>query len=486
MYIKNILKKENFYIDTKATIKQTLNKMNINRDGFIVFVDNSKVKGILTERDIIKIVLEKGLDRKENAFKYATKDIITYNQKRTCEYVLFSMIEHNIRRVVVVDDEDNFIGVTSHEYLINYINKDRYKIKLKICDIEDLHKIISLEKDYNVLEAFKIMKQNNIGSIVVTDKKSPVGIITERDFIKILNSDTSLNTTIKVVMSSPLIYIDSKESIENAINMLNKYHIQRLVVKDKNDYKIISIRDITRFLKGNYALLVEKQLRHSKDILDSIDEMVIETILLENEYIVEWCNKRAIELFGYGILDKKITNIISNDVWEKILNSKKDKFNLEFETQNKIFKLSITKIVEDNYKKIRLVFSDITEVKQILEDLYQNEKLSSINSLLGNIAHHWRQPLSVIASLASGIILKKEYNILDDKYLINSCEEINSNAQYLSNIINDFSRFLKKNDGFLNFNLIDLLNEVKDIFKPILNQNNVVFIEDIKNNHKRR
>ena len=458
MYIKDILKKENFYIDTNASIKQTLNKMHQNKDGFIVFTEKNKVKGILTERDIIKIVLEKGLDKYDNAYKYATKDIITYNQNRTCEYVLFSMVEHNIRRVVVVDDDSNFVGVTSHEYLINHINKDRYKIKLKINDMEDLHSIISLEKDYNVLEAFKIMKQNNIGSIVVTDKKTPVGIITERDFIKILNDDIGLNTTLETVMSKPLIYIDADDSIENAINMLNKYHIQRLVVKDKNNYKIVSIRDITRFLKGNYALLIEKQLRHSKDILNSIDEMVIETIFLENDYIIEWCNKKAIELFGYSILDKKITNIISGDIWEKIQTNKKNKFNLEYETQNKIFKLSITKINEDNYKKIRFVFSDITEIKQMLEDLYQNEKLTSINNLLGNIAHHWRQPLSIISSLASGIILKKEYNMLDDKFLIESCEEINSNAQYLSNIIDDFSYYLEKNNKLLNFNLIDLFN----------------------------
>ncbi len=62
----------------------------------------------------------------------------------------------------------------------------------------------------------------------------------------------------------------------------------------------------------------------------------------------------------------------------------------------------------------------------------------SMGEMIGNIAHQWRQPLSIISTAATGIIMQKKYNILEEDKLIETCNIINDNSQYLSKTIDDF------------------------------------------------
>jgi signal transduction histidine kinase len=66
-----------------------------------------------------------------------------------------------------------------------------------------------------------------------------------------------------------------------------------------------------------------------------------------------------------------------------------------------------------------------------------------MGEMIGNIAHQWRQPLSVISTSASGIKVQKEYGILEDSFLFEACDAIDKNTQYLSQTIDDFRNFIK-------------------------------------------
>ena len=86
------------------------------------------------------------------------------------------------------------------------------------------------------------------------------------------------------------------------------------------------------------------------------------------------------------------------------------------------------------------------EVKKNIEvqqKLFKSKKLASMGEMIGNIAHQWRQPLSIISTGASGMLLQKEYGILTDEQFISTCNGINKNAQYLSKTIDDFRDFIK-------------------------------------------
>ncbi len=75
--------------------------------------------------------------------------------------------------------------------------------------------------------------------------------------------------------------------------------------------------------------------------------------------------------------------------------------------------------------------------------LAQQQKMVAMGQMIENIAHQWRQPLSVISTSASGLKLKKQLNILEDEELIKSIDQIVDTAKYLSDTIDDFRYFFK-------------------------------------------
>ena len=86
------------------------------------------------------------------------------------------------------------------------------------------------------------MKDNKIGSLVVVDNKNndnePVGIMTERDLVRKVcaNDINSRKISIKEIMSSPLVTIDSRSSVEVAADTMAQNKTRHLLVveEDKN------------------------------------------------------------------------------------------------------------------------------------------------------------------------------------------------------------------------------------------------------------
>ncbi|MCK5111010.1 MAG: cache domain-containing protein [Arcobacteraceae bacterium] len=124
------------------------------------------------------------------------------------------------------------------------------------------------------------------------------------------------------------------------------------------------------------------------------------------------------------------------------------------------------------------------ELKQKDILLIEQEKLASMGEMIGNIAHQWRQPLSVISTAASGIKLQKEFDTLSDDLLINGCDAIINNTQYLSKTIDDFRDFIRGNRDKCIFNLKENINSFLHLIEGSSKNNNIDIIlnlqEDIK------
>ncbi len=100
-------------------------------------------------------------------------------------------------------------------------------------------------------------------------------------------------------------------------------------------------------------------------------------------------------------------------------------------------------------ERIIISSKDITQSKNI----EHQTRLASLGEMIGNIAHQWRQPLSVISTSATGMQVQKEHNILSDETFNETCESINRNVQYLSRTIDDFRDFVKNDSKLVEFDL---------------------------------
>ena len=94
---------------------------------------------------------------------------------------------------------------------------------------------ITLNEDNTVSDGVKLMRDSDISSIIITNKSTqqPTGIVTERDILyRVIGEDKNPSETLlKSIMSHPLVFINDKASIKEAICIMRNGHVRRLLVK---------------------------------------------------------------------------------------------------------------------------------------------------------------------------------------------------------------------------------------------------------------
>jgi len=110
--------------------------------------------------------------------------------------------------------------------------------------------VITVEANKTVIEAAALMAENDVGNLIVMDDNTPIGIVTERDFVRrVLAKEKPSKTKISEVMSTPLRVIDPDASLKEAARRMVRKRIRRLpVIKDNKLVGIITTTDFARHL----------------------------------------------------------------------------------------------------------------------------------------------------------------------------------------------------------------------------------------------
>jgi CBS domain-containing protein len=121
--MKKILVKEIMRHDILVTAKpdekviDAVEKMAKYKVGSVVIIDDGKVLGIITERDIINLVASKK-DLNEKLELYMTKNPVTIYFDESLEKAIQVMKEKNIRHLPVINKEGNLVGMISARDII--------------------------------------------------------------------------------------------------------------------------------------------------------------------------------------------------------------------------------------------------------------------------------------------------------------------------------------------------------------------------------
>ena len=149
MTLKKIANYQDFFIDYQASLKEVIAKMNINGNGSVVLIKNSFPLAMLTQSDIINALGERS-DLSENIYEYATQDIISVDENSPIEFAIKLFSKHNIRRIILINREEQFCGVVLQERLFNYLGEDIDKFKME----QEVERRI--EKEYFLMQQSKL------------------------------------------------------------------------------------------------------------------------------------------------------------------------------------------------------------------------------------------------------------------------------------------------------------------------------------------
>lgn len=155
--------------------------------------------------------------------------------------------------------------------------------------------------------------------------------------------------------------------------------------------------------------------------------------------------------------------------------------------------LTINTVYDESHQAVNYiaVFTDFTKLKeqeQLLREkdqiMFQQSKMASMGEMLRNIAHQWRQPLSVITSSATGLKLKKEFGILNDEDFSEFADGILKSTNYLSETIEDFSNYFKNSKNKEYFFISEILDKTTQLSKATLKNSDIKIEIDVENNYE--
>lgn len=111
-------------------------------------------------------------------------------------------------------------------------------------------KVVGLDISERVEEALRLMVKFDVGSVVVTDKDTPVGIITERDITRAaLRGDSLLRLPVRGLMSRPIQTVTPDTEIWRTFELMLKLGVRRLPVVDNGKVVgIVTEQDLTRWV----------------------------------------------------------------------------------------------------------------------------------------------------------------------------------------------------------------------------------------------
>ena len=125
-------------------------------------------------------------------------------------------------------------------------------MKSGIMNVRDVmnKSLITVEKNDTIRLAIKKMVHGEFGAVVITENGKPIGILTERDILKSIGNEMmEPENKVEIIMSTPLIAVNSSASLGEAAEVMLTNNIRRLMVKENDEYVgIISQRELQRFI----------------------------------------------------------------------------------------------------------------------------------------------------------------------------------------------------------------------------------------------
>lgn len=182
--ISEIMIREVIFSYEKEDVGFVLQKMKLARRGGLPVVDKKmKLKNLVSERDFVWLFDKIKFNEKVENVMSKKPFFITPNY--SILDALKIMVNVRYRRLPIVEN-DELKGIVTSLDILEYILKNNFEKESLDEDLNLVYEsnVITIEKEEDISEAIKKMKEKDIGGIIVVEGKKLVGVITERDILE--------------------------------------------------------------------------------------------------------------------------------------------------------------------------------------------------------------------------------------------------------------------------------------------------------------
>lgn len=307
--------------------------------------------------------------------------------------------------------------------------------------------------------------------------------------IKPFNLNINTQLDIRKILPLRKSYLVVGVNLEGYYARLNQ--IRRRIILNYTIIMALVLLGIYVIFKLQGTYIVKKTLNEMKDytakLLETMDNAVVS---IDNNGIIKTFNRKSEEIFG-----KKKEEVINRDC-QKVLNLRVngecilkkcllENKNVDQEVileeeglKKKILEVSTSFLTDESDERTGLVavIRDVTEIKNLNEEIARNKRLAALGKLSAGIAHEIRNPLSSIRGLAQ--FVSNSFSKNDERR-----EDLNTIIQEVDRLNNlviqvlDYARVKKLN--ITSFPLNNFINDIIELFKREATNKQIKFDIDL-------
>jgi len=358
------------------------------------------------------------------------------------------------------------------EYFFNVLKKDISNISNnKILSSYFLNKALGMSMEYGLkISINKIDRFLNEFTISQDIKNSRIF----KDIILIDLEKNIISSSNENSLRIDLKKLDISLANKSSINIDKKknevYILKNIFTKGKIVGTLVCFIDIEEMFE-KLIIETEQFVLGSKDKLITRSTENIDSILKNEKYKQIDISDTPFILFG------KISDINKESFFSRWFN-----FSLAFLAFPILYILYYLLLLNNKNIKLQEEIKNSLRDKQNEKIILQQSRVAAIGEMIGNIAHQWRQPLSVITAQATGLKISLDFgNEVSKKEIKDIMVNINDQAQYLSKTIDDFRSFFKGNTNELHeFYISNTLNNVRKLTKDTFNNNFIEYHDNVE------
>ncbi len=270
-----MIEKNGLFIAPDSWVRDAIALMSQERVSCALVVDNHQLVGILTERHLVRITAEAVDLSTVKVAAIMTPDPVRIVVSSDLDIfsVLSTLRQHHIRHLPAMDASGNILGLITQNSIRDFL-KPPDSLKLKPVSQVMNRRVFHLPPTASVEKVIQKMAVNQASCIVISEAKNneseilPIGVITEGDIVKFINSNLNLAETVaSELMSTPVLTLKTEESLWNAYRFMEERRIRRLVTVNESG-NVSGILTQTGLLKALSPIEVSATLEVLQQQLD--------------------------------------------------------------------------------------------------------------------------------------------------------------------------------------------------------------------------
>lgn len=239
-------------------------------------------------------------------------------------------------------------------------------------------------------------------------------------------------------------------------------------------FTLIIIRQRYDLLQKQYKVVEA----YSSDIIEHVSDAII---VLNSQNKINVFNRKAEELFE---VEKKLVSgskyvdipAIKQCVAALDKNITMQQIDCHIKDKKKFLLISKAEFKnETDENNVILVIRDLTEQKQLEEQIQRNERLTAMGELASGVAHEIRNPLNTIGTIVQQ--LRKDYEPKDNSSEYDQLTNlVYQEVRRINDTIQDFLRFARPEPLTpQKFQLADLLNQIEKQYFSLMQRQKIEF-----------